>query len=480
MATTVDKSLQFSSNPRKISERDKARLEEHLERLGDLGGVVFCRTHKAYVGGNQRSKIFDGATIHLIEQFDEPRKDKTVAFGFIEWKGNKYLYREVVFTDEEFREACIAANNDGGEWDLDVLASEWDQLELESFGFDTSVFDNLFQDDEPQEKHAGNLSDRFLVPPFSVLDTRRDYWQNRKKEWLSLGIKSEIGRDENITYAKSAQSSAIYELRNKLRAKNGIDPTWDEIEQYCKEHNIPFSSGTSVFDPVLTELCYRWFNIDGGKILDPFAGGSVRGIVASKLGYPYFGNDLRSEQIIANKENAHEVLGETLNFPQWSCGDSLYIDELTQHVKADLLFSCPPYADLEVYSNNPADISTMEYEDFLSVYRQIIHKSCELLNEDRFAIFVVSEIRDKKTGNYRDFIKDTIQAFEDAGLHYYNEIILINQIASLAIRVTNQFQKSRKIGRCHQNVLVFFKGNSKIINSIYPNLDFTDVELNLN
>ncbi len=39
-------------------------------------------------------------------------------------------------------------------------------------------------------------------------------------------------------------------------------------------------SGTSIFDPVLCELAYRWFCPPGGLILDPFAGGSVRGIVA--------------------------------------------------------------------------------------------------------------------------------------------------------------------------------------------------------
>ena len=41
--------------------------------------------------------------------------------------------------------------------------------------------------------------------------------------------------------------------------------------------------GTSIFDPVLCELVYRWFCPSKGKILDPFAGGSVRGIVAAHL-----------------------------------------------------------------------------------------------------------------------------------------------------------------------------------------------------
>lgn len=60
-------------------------------------------------------------------------------------------------------------------------------------------------------------------------------------------------------------------------------------------------SGTSIFDPVLTELAYRWFCPPTGYILDPFAGGSVRGIVAAVLGRAYTGIDLRPEQIEANQ-----------------------------------------------------------------------------------------------------------------------------------------------------------------------------------
>ncbi len=43
-----------------------------------------------------------------------------------------------------------------------------------------------------------SLADRFGVPPFSVLDARQGYWQARKRQWLKLGIKSELGRGENV------------------------------------------------------------------------------------------------------------------------------------------------------------------------------------------------------------------------------------------------------------------------------------------
>jgi hypothetical protein len=215
-------------------------------------------------------------------------------------------------------------------------------------------------------------------------------------------------------------------------------------------------SGTSIFDPVLCELAYKWFCPPGGKIVDPFAGGSVRGIVASYLGRKYHGCELRSEQVAANQAQA--VIAKR-PLPEWVCDDS---KNIAAHFSADMdfLFSCPPYADLEIYSDNPLDLSAMSYEDFLTAYRAIIAASCFLLKPNRFACFVVGEVRDKK-GNYRNFVGDTVEAFREAGLAYYNEAILITAVGSLPIRVNKQFSASRKLGKTHQNILVFVKGDGK-------------------
>lgn len=219
-------------------------------------------------------------------------------------------------------------------------------------------------------------------------------------------------------------------------------------------------SGTSIFDPVLCEIAYRWFSPVGGLILDPFAGGSVRGIVASKLGRQYIGHELRQEQVTANRAQGSELCGDEEFPPAWICGDSLTIDKTCADVNADMVFSCPPYADLEVYSDNPKDLSTMKYEDFRTVYFEIIKKACDRLKPDSFACFVVGEVRDKK-GNYIDFVGDTVQAFRNAGLSYYNEAILITCVGSLPIRAGKQFSSGRKLGKTHQNILVFVKGDGK-------------------
>lgn len=234
-------------------------------------------------------------------------------------------------------------------------------------------------------------------------------------------------------------------------------------------------TGTSIFDPVLCELAYRWFCPPGGQIVDPFAGGSVRGIVASKLGRRYFGCELRAEQVEANREQAVRICDDPA--PVWHCGDSRDIVAHAQPygIQGDFLFSCPPYADLEVYSNDPNDLSTLAYADFREAYFAIVAEAAKLLRPDRFACFVVGEVRGKN-GNYYGFVPDTIDAFRRAGLAFYNEAILITAAGSLPIRAGKQFEATRKLGKTHQNVLVFVKGDARKATEAVGPVEFGDIK----
>ena len=233
------------------------------------------------------------------------------------------------------------------------------------------------------------------------------------------------------------------------------------------------ASGTSIFDPVLCELAYSWFSPKGGTVLDPFAGGSVRGVVASRLGRQSIGVELREEQVAANRLQGDELCPDIP--PVWHTGDSRNIDRICADVQADFVFSCPPYADLEVYSDDPNDLSTLKYEDFKPAYFEIIAKACAQLKENRFACFVVGDVRDKR-GNYYNFVGDTVEAFRAAGLHYYNEAVLVTAVGSLPIRVGRQFKAGRKLGKTHQNVLVFVKGDGKKATEACGECVFAEVE----
>ena len=60
------------------------------------------------------------------------------------------------------------------------------------------------------------LKDRFLVPPFSLFDTKTGYWQERKRSWTSLGIKSEIGRGDNLLFGKGVDDFNNYRNNEKF------------------------------------------------------------------------------------------------------------------------------------------------------------------------------------------------------------------------------------------------------------------------
>ena len=277
-----------------------------------------------------------------------------------------------------------------------------------------------------------NLRDKYIEPPFTILSSKGGEWQKRKKAWLGIGIKSEIGRN--------AECNPTF---NSVLDENGLN----------KYGRKPMT-GISIFDPVLCEVMYHWFCLKGGRILDPFAGGSVRGVVANYLGYKYTGIDIRPEQIESNYEQANNIFKDNHNKPEWICGDSDKVLDVIDD-KFDMIFTCPPYTDLEVYSDLEGDISNMDYDDFMTAYRSIIKKSCDKLKSGGYAVFIVGEVRDKQ-GNYIGFIPDTINSFRDIGMNYYNEAVLETPLGTAMLRASNTM-KNKKLVKVHQNILVFKK-----------------------
>ena len=373
-------------------------------------------------------------------------EDMVVLAGHTRLRALKKLgYKEVEIkvieglTEEQKRKYRLLDNktNEFAEWDIDKLTEE---LEGFDFGFDIEEEETGLYDDFKE----GSLKDKYICPPFSVLDSSAGYWQDRKKAWEQI-VHSGDGRDSDIL------GSGLTALAKK--------------QGQSKEQAA--TAGISIFDPTLTETLIAWFCPEGGKIIDCFAGGSVRGLVSAYTGHEYVGMDLRQEQIDANEKNYEELedttdfYGNKLTHPTWICGDSCTIDKVVDG-EYDFMLTCPPYADLEVYSDDPKDLSNMDYEDFKKAYFDIIKKTTSKLKENAYAAIVIGEVRSKH-GDYYNFVGDTITAFKEAGLRYYNEIILKSPIGTAALRGNRTFGTLRKVVKIHQNVLVFVKGDERKI-----------------
>jgi DNA modification methylase len=318
-------------------------------------------------------------------------------------------------------------------------------------------------DEVPEARPS--LADRFLIPPFDVLDARSGWWRTRKRQWLSLGFRSEVGRDTGLTYNTERADPNFYAKKNKVEAELGRTLTAAEFKRdyYVRPTEGP-ATGTSIFDPVLCELAYRWFSAPDATVLDPFAGGSVRGLVAGILGRRYLGNDLSMDQVTSNREQGEAFVKRGLltddgrPAPVWSVGDSSAWVQTLEPESADLVFTCPPYYGLEVYSDDPSDLSTMGYDAFDKVYAEIIAGAARALRPDRFAVFVVGDARDGK-GRLHDLRGSTIRAAEEAGLTYASGAVLITSVGSASISAGRAFTRTRVLTAVHQDVLVFAKGN---------------------
>ncbi len=472
----------------------------------------------------------------------------------------------VVWTDDDdlTAKAFALADNrtsDLGRYDDSFLVAYLQDVEadaelLAAASFTPDDIAALLEDAEQAAAGLGReatnrLRDSFVVPPFSVLDARQGYWQDRKRLWLSLGIRSELGRGEvqfGITPAGSPSAQRVGEgdhpwaMREGARkatpggsprpaARRGADghtergdgagramrvtpgggagrsSVWLRNDESGAKRPGPDSlnsrqaadrrsnltgapplpdwahngvenmaSGTSIFDPVLCEVVYSWFSGPGDAVLDPFAGGSVRGIVASLLGRRYHGVDLSAPQVEANREQAADICaggplaGDEAPMPEWHVGDARNLaagwpasGKGKAPKKFDLVFSCPPYFDLEVYSDDPADLSQApDLDAFTDGLGTVLTAASDRLADDRFCVLVMGEARAKASDDHLyGLIPATVAAAARAGLAYYNEAILVTMAGSLALRVTAAFTSSRKLGRTHQSVLVFVKGDPR-------------------
>ena len=305
----------------------------------------------------------------------------------------------------------------------------------------------------------GKLADRFIFPPFTVFNANGTPWRARKAKWLDLDMDSGDGRDDDLTYGIPMDGDA-QTLKNKYEESIGRKTTWAE---FTEAHSHMAMKTTSIFDPNLADILVNWFCPVGGTVIDPFSGGVVRGAVAAMVGRNYIGIDLSARQIEANRAQWAKMkrVGCTGIEPKWINDDGVNIAE---HVtdKADMIMSCPPYHDLEIYSESPNDLSNMSYDAFIAAYRKIIAESINCSKDDAFAAFVVGDIRHGKNGTYRNFVGHTIDAFIDGGMELYNKAILFTAIGSLAVRTGGSFDATRKMGKAHQNVLIFSKGDPRV------------------
>lgn len=488
-----------AANPRTIKNDKFEKLVNSilaLPKMLDLRPIVVDNTTVA-LGGNMRYRALTAIAEMSEEEMKErlsgirdfQKKTQTEQDNLVDywlrWKDKPTapVIKASELTDAERREFIIKDNVGFGEWDMDVLANEWDNEDLADWGVDAWQEDGTGGNTGGGEMRGNSepkssLNDRFVVPPFSILDTRKGYWQARKKMWREVILDWGESREDTLIQSPEIKFKDLYQKTRQHREELGLSFK-EYLDRYVpeevkeREAKKVLSKGVSLLDPVMAEVVCRWFGVENGKTFDCFAGDSVFGYVSAYLGNEFVGIELRPEQARLNNER---VEGMSANY---ICDDGQNVANHLEPNSQDLLFCCPPYFDLEVYSDLPNDASNQgNYEDFINILRNAFTGAIGCLKDNRFAVVVVGGVRNKKTGFYYDFSGDIKRIFKENGMSLYNEIILIETGASTALRAS-RYMESRKVGKMHQYVLVFYKGKTKEIKNHFKKIEYASEDLEL-
>ena len=485
------------ANPRTISKEKFDKLINSilvLPKMLELRPIVVDDTFVA-LGGNMRCRALTAIESMSVDELaqrlsglsDYQKKTEAEKQRLVEYWGKwketptAPVIKASELSEDERKEFIIKDNVGYGSWDMDMLANEWDSQDLDDWGLD------VWQDNSDGEGESStsdsspanaSLNDRFVVPPFSILDTRNGYWQARKKMWRELIGDMGESRNDTLLHSPEVKYKDLYQRTRKHREELGLSFK-EDLDKYVPDDvkeraaSKALSAGVSLLDPVMAELVCRWFGLERCKSFDCFAGDSVFGYVSAHLGNEFVGIELRPEQAQLNNERTEGMAA------RYICDDG---QNVAQHIDADsqdLLFSCPPYFNIEHYSDLENDASNQKsYDDFIQILRNAFTAAIGCLKENRFAVIVVGDVRDKSTGFYYDFCGDIKRIFKEGGMSLYNELILIETAASTAMRA-GRYMESRKVAKMHQNILVFYKGKTKDIKKYYKEIEYASEDLEL-
>lgn len=208
-----------SANANKHTERGLRMLDDAMSEDGYVAPAT----------ATADGEVIDGSA--RLERAYDKFKDEAI---IIEHDGTKPII--AVRTDipnantKEAKRIAVRANRIAQvdlEWNPEVLAQLTESKEIEGLFTDKELAEILTQTGvEPGIEEGAarlTLSERFLIPPFSVLDARQGYWQDRKRAWIALGIQSELGRGGDVGRRAEGDGDGL-ELLSQAKLSPGGSP----------------------------------------------------------------------------------------------------------------------------------------------------------------------------------------------------------------------------------------------------------------
>lgn len=301
--------------------------------------------------------------------------------------------------------------------------------------------------------------------------TMTNVWNSTKGDWLKM--KKEWNERIEAAGAKHGVLNPKYASREGAwMGDNGMSnvvlATKEIVDgEIVHKKGKSFNGNVSVLDPVACEVILRFFMPKDGKaVYNPFGGGVQFGFVSGWCGYEYLSSEIRQ-----NQSDANNAICQDFGNVKWHKSDSA---KFTPDKKYDLIFTCPPYYQVEDYldyDGNPPEgelNSIPTYEEFRDTLFTGYRNAISVMNDNTFFVVMTGDSRDKNGAYYGCEAEHEI-FFKEQGLHIYNKIVYL-ECEFTRLAHAKRTLHYRKFPKREQKILIFYKGDMTKIKDRHINI----------
>jgi DNA modification methylase len=297
----------------------------------------------------------------------------------------------------------------------------------------------------------------------------RTYWNNKNpKNQKTISIDQTTAKlkpNKKMPYLQRENIDTTFSSIWMFRKNNSLNNQFDNIVlkdpigNIKKMNTVRTVNGInyySKFNPIIADNIISYWSNKGDIILDPFSG-RTRAIISAAKERIYYGfeiaksvYDIASDSIKTNTPFLKKI-------PTLYNDDSFNIDDFKyDHITADLIFTCPPYFNIEKYPSTDGQLSDIkEYQKFLDRLKNIMKKSCNRLKKGGYAILVVGDFRIKS--KLICFHNDIINLMKDINIPLHDIIISQTVTHDRAAHRFGSCKNTKITAKIHEFILVFKK-----------------------
>ena len=289
-------------------------------------------------------------------------EDMMILGGNMRWRACEELGMEEIpdewvsvadgLTEAEQRQFIIEDNVPFGEWDWDVLATEWNQVEIEHWGVDVDVYTD----------------------------------GNNNNEWGVKYDRMEGENDGTEDLLGFKLSSMWYNMPRK------IDGITERLIELPKDKKTTMSDKYSRTTPEEIRRIVVTYMRPGDYFLENCCGWSTFGGIAKLHGYSGKGVDIwdtaveysrKQIKAIKNEATVEIIEADGLNLP-------------FENDSFDFIYCNPPFMDAEMYSGKPNDIACKDIDEFRNKFIKLMSENFRVVKKGCLCTITIGDQRKNK------------------------------------------------------------------------------------